>query len=224
LLKFFNLVSPAPTRNTSAILSFKSCHPTHSTNNQPSSQANHYTIIMVQTRSAKRVEPPIIGTLENKRGRRATATIESILWKQISRPWAGLPLLVQEAVLKELAQDYNRYEVMDKRHRAAYATVNLQWQEFFEKLNFNKLVLADSDLERFGEIVRRRTPHNKSGKESCQPSSLSRMPRIRHIWLQIQLLPYTCSVSWAQGPISGLPVTIKQMKCKVPEYKKEMAE
>lgn len=71
----------------------------------------------------------------------------------------------------------------------------MQWQKFFEKLNFNKLILRDSALKDFEEIVKRRIPSTKSGKKRWQKHKTATdtsMPRIQHIWLCVELLPYDC--------------------------------
>lgn len=125
--------------------------------------------------------------------------------------WERLPSIVQQAVLSELAEDYNRHSLEDKRCRADYAAVNLQWQEFFENLNFNKLVLRPSDLKSFEEIVTRRSHRRKretgrwqKQRTAAQASpTLRLMPQIRHIWLRIGLLAYDCR------------------RCKLPEEPKE---
>lgn len=125
--------------------------------------------------------------------------------------WERLPSIVQQAVLMELSKDYNRHSLEDKRCRAAYAAVNLQWQEFFEKLHFNKLVLRNSDLRSFGKIVTRRSHRRKRETGGWQKQritaeaspTLCRMPQIRHIWLRIGLLAYDCR------------------RCKLPEEPKE---
>jgi hypothetical protein len=160
---------------------------------------------MVQTRSGRRVEAPSNDTLGNRRQTTVAGSTFSAPLK-----WERLPLIVQEAVLEQLAEDYDRHSLEDRRSRAAYATVNLQWQEFFEKLNFNKLILRDSALKDFRKIVKRRLYTWKSGNAGRQRQrtspSRSRMPRIRHIWLCIELLPYDCK------------------KCKLSEDAKQMAK
>lgn len=160
---------------------------------------------MVRTRSGRRVEVPSNDALGTRR--RATVARSTL-----SAPlqWERLPLIVQEAVLEELAEDYNRHSLEDRRSRAAYASVSLQWQEFFEKLNFNKLILRHSALNGFRKIVKRRSHICKSGNAgrrrqrpvAVTSPSLSRMPRIQHIWLCIELLPYDCG------------------RCKLPEAEK----
>lgn len=157
---------------------------------------------MVQTRSG-RVEVPSSNALGNMQQSPVTKPTLST-----SMDWGRLPSLVQEAVLKELAHDYNRHSLQDRRRRASYAAVSLQWQEFFEKLNFDKLVLSQPALEDFRKIVHRRSPIIQSLKRlrtrtNASPP-LSRMPRIRHIWLRVELLPYDCK------------------RCKLPEEAKEV--
>lgn len=125
--------------------------------------------------------------------------------------WERLPSIIQEAVLGELAEDYNRHSLEDKRRRAAYAAVSPQWQEFFEKSNFKKLVLRPSDLKNFGKIIKRRSRSRESENQEWErqriaaeaSSSLCRMPQIQHIWLRIGLLAYHCPA------------------CKLPEEPKE---
>lgn len=135
---------------------------------------------MVQTRSGKRVEFPS---------------------RDKPLQWGKLPLIVQELVLKELAGDYDRYLLEDRQCRANYAAVSPQWQRFFEKLNFRKLVLHPSALREFRKIVRRRSYNKKPGKKrqknpetaADESSSPSRMPPIRHIWLHVNNLQcYYC--------------------------------
>lgn len=126
--------------------------------------------------------------------------------------WERLPSIVQQAVLGELAKDYNRHSLERKRRRAAYAAVSLQWQEFFEKLNFNKLALCLSDLGSFEEIINRRSNSGRDENQGWQRQriavealpTLSRMPRIQHIWFRIELLSYDCR------------------RCKIPERAKEV--
>lgn len=124
---------------------------------------------MVWTRSGKRVEFPSRDKLLQ---------------------WGKLPLIVQDLVLKELAGDYDRYLLEDRQCRANYAAVSLQWQELFEKLNFDKLVLRPLALKEFGKIVRRRSYITKDKKtwrrrkyksSAYESSPPSRMPPIQHI-------------------------------------------
>lgn len=145
---------------------------------------------MIQTRSGRRAEVPSNDAVANVQ--QATVT-QSTLPALIQ--WERLPSIIQKAVLEELAQDYDRHSSADRRRRASYAAVSLQWQKFFEKLNFNKLILHDSALKGFGEIVKRRIPGTKSGKKRWQKyktATDTSMPRIRHIWLCVELLPYDC--------------------------------
>lgn len=135
---------------------------------------------MVRTRSGRRVEVPTSNALGNIQQGSATKSTLST-----SMHWERLPSLVQVAVLKELADDRNRHSLEDRRRRASYAAVSLQWQEFFEKLDFNKLVLSQPALKDFRKIVQRRSPIIQSLRRlrtaTNASSSLSRMPRIRHL-------------------------------------------
>lgn len=94
---------------------------------------------MKQVESGTRMEVPSNEALGNRQQAKATkSSLPAVIH------WERLPSIVQQAVLSELAKDYNRHSLEDKRCRADYAAVNLQWQEYFEKLNFNKLVLTTS--------------------------------------------------------------------------------
>lgn len=101
-------------------------------------------------------------------------------------PWCGLPFDVQIIILKQLADDRDGGEAQG----GPYAAVCLHWQAFFEKLNFSKLTLHDSDLSVFEKIVKRRTKNGKTGGVAA--SGVSPMPRIQHIWLRVGLLEYEC--------------------------------
>ncbi|KAL1880123.1 hypothetical protein Daus18300_001486 [Diaporthe australafricana] len=161
---------------------------------------------MKRTRSGKRVEVPSNEALGKRQQVEVTkpSLAPSIHWGQ-------LPDIVQQAVLSELAEDYNRHSAEDRKRRAAYAAVCQQWQELFEKLNFSKLVLLPSALKEFGNIVKRRSQNMNGGDEGRQRQKtaakdspyLSRVPRIQHIWLRIELLAYDCT------------------KCKSPEEPRE---
>lgn len=125
--------------------------------------------------------------------------------------WHGLPLTVQQQILKELSNDYNRDLAEDKKHRAAYAAVCLEWQEFFEAsgANFGKLVLHPSALDAFQKIIQRRQKNRtgNTGGDRGRPrkrpkvaaeESLPGLPAkrhmlyIRYIWLRIELQEYSC--------------------------------
>lgn len=118
----------------------------------------------------------------------------------VKLPWCELPLLVQDIILGELAGDYDDGSTEDGKARAAYASVCSDWQAFFEKISFRKLVLHDADLDEFEKIVKRRVKGRKivgrrtKGKQVAEAlaSTTSRMPRIQHIWLRAELLNYEC--------------------------------
>lgn len=123
-------------------------------------------------------------------------------------PWHGLPLTVQQQILRELSTDYDHNRAKDKKHRAGYAAVCLEWQEYFEasNANFGKLVLHPSALEEFQQIIQRRQknrPRNSKGDRARSrkrrkfaasedlPSKGHRL-YIRHIWLRVELQEYNC--------------------------------
>lgn len=115
---------------------------------------------MVRFRSGRRLEVLSHDALGNRRRVQSpNFTLSALL------QWERLLLIVQETVLEKLAEDYDRHSLEDRRSRAAYAAVRLKWQEFFKKLNFNKLVLRPLALKDFGEIVKRRTHTKKIGHE-----------------------------------------------------------
>lgn len=120
--------------------------------------------------------------------------------------WNRIPSIVQEMILRELANDYDFNSTEDKQRRANYATVCIQWQEFFESINFRKLVLHPSALVDLEQLLLRRrdvllgprggivTP-TKAQRLAGEfpPLAVSRMPRIAHIWLRVVLLDYDCN-------------------------------
>jgi hypothetical protein len=151
---------------------------------------------MSQTGSGRRTKLPRKEALGNRQQAQVTNPLLAT-----RAQWKNIPSIVQEGILKDLAEDYNRHSLEDRRRRAAYAAVSLQWQTFFERLNFNKLALRPSALKDFETIVKRRLNYKNSGKKGHQSQrkatnaspSVSRMPRIHHIWLHIELLPYNCT-------------------------------
>ncbi|KAI7775692.1 hypothetical protein LA080_006475 [Diaporthe eres] len=131
----------------------------------------------------------------------------------VTFPWCKIPSLVQDIILGELAGDCDGGSTQGGEARAAYAAVCSDWQAFFEKISFRKLVLHDGDLDYFEEIVKRRVKSEKTVRRQIRgrqqatavlASTKSRMPRIQHIWLRAELLNYDC---WY---------------CKVPQTPKEV--
>ncbi|ROW02405.1 hypothetical protein VMCG_06077 [Cytospora schulzeri] len=121
--------------------------------------------------------------------------------------WANLPLIVRDLILEELADKHDRDSPEDRKNRAAYAAVSLEWQEFFENRSFGKLVLHPMALDSFKGIIKRRqrkgpvTRGHHVGSRPRQnfackapPPAGSRMPRIKHIWLRIELQEYDCKI------------------------------
>lgn len=126
--------------------------------------------------------------------------------------WGDLPLEVREIILKKLEDDYDGVPEEGRQRCAAYASVCSEWQKFFEKIVFKKFVLHESDLDGFERIVKRRTGSEETRKSAKAPkrlkpvagalsSTVSRMPRIQHIWLRVGLRHYGCpECSGAQSP------------------------
>lgn len=120
--------------------------------------------------------------------------------------WNSLPFIVQNLIWEELANKYHCDSPGDRKNRAAFAAVSSEWQDFFESRSFGKLVLHPSALDAFEKIIQRRQNNDPVKKVDCvqakrrqkkpageAPSpAASRMPRIKHIWLRIELLQYDC--------------------------------
>lgn len=150
--------------------------------------------------------------MELRPRRRSKAITSAMLPAGVTFPWCKLPSLVQDIILGELAGDCDGGSTQGGEARAAYAAVCSDWQAFFEKISFRKLVLHDGDLDYFEEIVKRRVKSEKTVRRKIRgqqaaavlASTKSRMPRIQHIWLRAELLNYDC---WY---------------CKVPQTPKEV--
>ncbi|KAI0888859.1 uncharacterized protein GGS22DRAFT_184434 [Annulohypoxylon maeteangense] len=61
-------------------------------------------------------------------------------------------------------------DFLHNSHLSAYATVSLEWQDFFEGRTFKKLTIKQSDLHEFGKVLVPR-----------------RRPFLRRLWLQVEL-------------------------------------
>ncbi|KAL7796866.1 ABC transporter transmembrane region 2 domain-containing protein [Trichoderma ceciliae] len=81
--------------------------------------------------------------------------------------WSLLPEEMRLQVLETLAHSSN-----GKRGLTNYALVCSSWQSLFEKANFRRLILHQSDLDDLARIPRRCWPY------------------VRHIWLRIELGEY----------------------------------
>ncbi|KAK5997435.1 hypothetical protein PT974_02791 [Cladobotryum mycophilum] len=82
--------------------------------------------------------------------------------------WYALPCEIRLMILKLLSDDGSK--------TCAYASVNAEWQDFFEARNFHRLILRPSCISKFNQIVypeRRRL--------------------VKHIWLRFETPPYSCS-------------------------------
>ncbi|KAK1772839.1 hypothetical protein QBC33DRAFT_31227 [Phialemonium atrogriseum] len=88
--------------------------------------------------------------------------------------WPSLPMEIRLMILELLPQEH--------RALASYASVCNEWAEFIEKKNFGRLKLGASSLNNLEHMVSRQR-------------SL-----VRHIWLNIELRPYTCrSCQWMES-------------------------
>lgn len=89
--------------------------------------------------------------------------------------WFSLPAEIRLIILELLAQE--------NRGLASYASVCKEWVEVIEKKNFGRLKLRPSCLDDLEHMVSRRRR------------------LVRHIWLNIELQPYTCrSCQWIESP------------------------
>ncbi|KAI0966661.1 hypothetical protein F4678DRAFT_269841 [Xylaria arbuscula] len=87
--------------------------------------------------------------------------------------WQALPLEIKHMIFKVLLlQPCKRYQ------KSAYATVSKQWQIFFEKHIFHRLVLHQSKIKEFGRLFQRQ-----------------RRELLRHLWLRIELPKYDWNTS-----------------------------
>lgn len=91
--------------------------------------------------------------------------------------WPLFPADIRWLVFEELARDSSRCEdstTPGKRGLARYAGVCKEWQAFFEKILYRRLVLKQSCLDAFDKIVR------------------PRRDLVKHIWLRIELGEHRC--------------------------------
>ena len=81
--------------------------------------------------------------------------------------WDALPPEIRAMILEMVSQPH--------RDRSIYAAVSREWQTFFEKRNFHRLILHQSCITSFDRIVR------------CHRRRL-----VKHIWLRVVLRQYDC--------------------------------
>lgn len=137
-------------------------------------------------------------------------------------PWEKLPSILRHAILKNLVTDRNYGAPGRGKRYAAYATVCSEWQAFFEEINFGKLILRDSDVVAFKEIVKRRakgrnTDWCRTRSQRALAATTSSMPRIRHVWLRVELHRYGC---WfcrePQGKLESLKCVLpNNLRCRI---------
>ncbi|CAH0059092.1 unnamed protein product [Clonostachys solani] len=113
---------------------------------------------------------------------RSMAKIES----ELCRSWHRLHTEVRDMILHTILVDSraNKYAANDSApgatpyHNISFlATVCLEWKVFFERNTFKQLILVDSDLPVFKEVVER---------------SPVRLAYVHHVLLHIQLPEYNC--------------------------------
>lgn len=103
-------------------------------------------------------------------------------------------------ILRELAGGHSAGCGHVGQRRAAIASVCSEWQAFFERRSFRKLVLHVSDLAKFEKMVKRRTNSRNAVQSRSRANRASegstlkvaRMPQIKHIWLRNELNRYDC--------------------------------
>ncbi|KAI1419382.1 hypothetical protein F5Y12DRAFT_793975 [Xylaria sp. FL1777] len=82
--------------------------------------------------------------------------------------WQALPLEIKHMILEIVLLHSS------KRHqKSAYAIVSKEWQTFFEKRIFHRLVLRQSSIVKFGQLIQHR-----------------RRELLQHLWLRIELPKY----------------------------------
>jgi hypothetical protein len=92
--------------------------------------------------------------------------------------WERLPLEISRIILETVADDYN--SETEPYARADYASVCQEWQAFFERRTFRRLVL---DQERIHELER----------YMCQDATRYRQDYLKHLFLRVRLGEYDCT-------------------------------
>ncbi|RYO96980.1 hypothetical protein DL764_007381 [Monosporascus ibericus] len=98
-------------------------------------------------------------------------------WPVTLSQWPLFPLNIRLLVFEKLAQHSSHNENSTtpmKPSLARYAAVCKEWQAFFEKILYRRLVLKQTCLDEFDKVVRRRKG------------------LVQHIWLRIELGTYSC--------------------------------
>ncbi|KAM6482039.1 hypothetical protein HDV62DRAFT_57988 [Trichoderma sp. SZMC 28011] len=96
--------------------------------------------------------------------------------------WYSLPVEIQTMILK-LLQSHS-----DSATTSNYAAVSKEWQLYFERFNFRRLILHQSCIPEFGRVIR----HHRRGM-------------VKHVWLRVELAPYVCpACEWPERPFEIL--------------------
>lgn len=88
----------------------------------------------------------------------------------MANKWDALPFEIRDMVLEQVPLPRG-----GSSNIASYASVSREWQSFFERINFHRLVLNQSQVAKFDRVVQR---HRKR--------------IVKHIWLRIELSKYDC--------------------------------
>ncbi|KAI0101813.1 hypothetical protein GGR51DRAFT_550752 [Nemania sp. FL0031] len=94
--------------------------------------------------------------------------------------WKELPLEIRIMILEKVAEGYSF--TSEPYARAGYARVCREWQPFFERQNFQRLVLDQERLSEFELVM-----------NTCQ-----RRDYLKHLFLRIRLDEYDCTVCQSQ--------------------------
>ncbi|KAL7914669.1 hypothetical protein GGI35DRAFT_154254 [Trichoderma velutinum] len=96
--------------------------------------------------------------------------------------WYSLPIEIQTIILKLLQSNG------DSGTTSNYAAVSKEWQLYFERFNFRRLILNQSCIPEFGRAVRQH-----------------RRGMVKHVWLRVELAPYLCpACRWPERPLEIL--------------------
>ena len=92
-------------------------------------------------------------------------------------PWQGLPLEIKFLVFENLVPSRDKAGFFPTRgsHLAAYSVVCREFQAFFEKIIYDRLVVNQNDIPRYAKL----TAHHAS--------------LVRHLWLRTETPRYDCS-------------------------------
>lgn len=120
--------------------------------------------------------------------------LESLQKFTATLSWERIPYIIQRLILKELANHFVVDTTDDRKYLATYAAVCLECQEFFENVNFSKLVLQPSALKEFETLVKRRQS-NMQGKTRDCPRASKRQNVLKKLPLSLDIACRVLSTS-----------------------------